>query len=185
AAQQIQQLCNLFEIAAERKLRSGRVLDEDAQIARRQVEAVHGLLDGQRDTLQAFFPAASAKRTRMQNEELGAKGKRPLHLAAKRRDGFGVELRIAAREIHQVVGVNDQRLQSVALAKAAHLVALRACQFIRSPLPRAGGKNLEGVAAQAISALRGILDSSGGRGMDADPPRSEPGWPLRRWQQLQ
>src|SRR5271166_2711970 len=117
AAQQIQQLCNLLEVATERKLRSGSILDQDAQIVRRQVEPVHCLLDGQGDTLQAFFPAASAKRARMQDQELGAKGKRPLHLAAKRRDGLGVELRIAAREIHQVVGVDDQGLQSIALAK--------------------------------------------------------------------
>src|SRR5437762_2955848 len=50
----------------------------------------------------------------------------------------------------------------------------------RSRPPRAGGENLEGAAAQAISALGGEFGPAGGRGVNADAARSAPGRRLRR-----
>src|SRR5271167_4980659 len=81
--------------------------------------------------------------------------------------------------------MNHQGRQSITRAQAGHLFALRTRQWIRLPLPGTGGEYLEGVAAQSIGALRGILHSTGCRDMDADPPRREHGRPLRRRQQLQ
>ena len=72
AFQQIKQLGHLLEVAAERELRTRRVFDQDAQVARLQVESIGGLLDCERRALQAFFPAAAAKRSRMQDQEIGA-----------------------------------------------------------------------------------------------------------------
>ena len=137
----------MFELTAEGELRSGSVFDEDAQIARRQVEPIYRLLDGQRDPLQPFFTTASTERAGMQHQELSTQCQCPFHLATKGGDGLGMKLRIAACKIDQVVGVDDQRLQCILLAQAIHRVALRTRQFIRLPLPRTGGENLERVAA--------------------------------------
>ncbi len=92
-AQQVQQLGNLFEVAAERELGARRVLDQDTQVARRQVQTLDRLLDRQRNPLQTFFAAASAKRAGMQHQELGAQSQRALHLAAKCHDRLGMKFR--------------------------------------------------------------------------------------------
>ena len=54
----------------------------------------------------------------MQHQKLRTQRQRPLYFAAKRSDRLGMKLRIAARQVHQIVGVDDQRLQIIALAKA-------------------------------------------------------------------
>ena len=142
--------------------------------------SVHRLLDGQGDSLQSFLAAASAERAWMQHQELRTESQRSLHLAAKCHDRLGMKVGVAARQIHQVVGMDDQRLQSVLLAQAIHLVALRTRQVIGLPLPRARGENLERVAAQPVGAFRRILHSTGRRGVDANPPRSQLRRLLRR-----
>ncbi len=98
----------------------------------------------------------------MQHEKIGAEGQCAFDLTAKGGDGLGMELKITARQIHQVVGMDDQRLQTVALAQSTHLVALRARQVIGLPLSRAGGKNLERIAAQPVGTLGCIFHSAGG-----------------------
>ena len=97
----------------------------------------------------------------MHDQELGAKCQRPLDLATKRGDRLGMELGVAPAQIDKIVRMDDERLQVVALAPFIHLVALRPPKFVRRPLPRAGGENLEGVAAEAVGAFGSILYSSG------------------------
>ena len=155
------------------------------RLAARQVQAVHALLDGQRGALQAVFPAAAAKRSGMQHQKFGAQRQCAFHLAAKCRNRFGMKFGIAAGDVDQIVGVNDQRLQIVLLTQTRHLFALRAGQLVRLPLARAGGKNLKRVAAQAIGAFGGVGRASCGRRVNADAPRSELGRPLGRGQQLE
>ena len=144
--QQIQQLGNLLEIAAEGKLRAGRVLDEHAQVAASQIQAFDRLLNRQRNPPQTFFAAAAAKRAGMQHQELRAQRQSALHFAAKGHDRLGMKFRISAREVDQVIGMNGQRLQVIALAQPAHLFALCAGQLVRLPLPRAGRENLKCIA---------------------------------------
>jgi hypothetical protein len=96
-----------------------------------------------------------------------------------------VKFGIAARQVHQIVGVNHQWMQVVFLAQAGHLLALRAGQLVRLPLSRAGRKNLERVATQAVRTFRRIGHASRGRGVNPDAPRGELGRPLGRGQQFE
>src|SRR5579859_1725701 len=70
-AQAVQELGDLFEAAAEGELGSGGVLDEDAEVAVVERNAVDGLGDavgGERETLVA---CESAPRAGMNDQELG------------------------------------------------------------------------------------------------------------------
>ena len=81
---------------------------------------------------------------------------------------------ISAGEIHQIIGVNHQRLQIVLRPQTAHLLAQwNRLKLIGSPLPRAGRENLKRIAAQAIGALGGIVHSSGGGRVNADAAGSQ------------
>jgi hypothetical protein len=183
--QQVQQLGDLLEVAAEGKLRASSVLDEHAQVARRQVQTFDRLLNRQRGPPQTFFAAASAKRAGMQHQELRSQSQRALHFAAKGHDRLRMKFRVSARQVDQVIGMNGERLQVVALAQPAHLFALRAGQLVRLPLPRAGRENLKRIAAQAIGALGGARHAARRRSVNADAPRGELRRPLRRRQKLQ
>lgn len=97
----------------------------------------------------------------MQDQKVGAQRQRAFDLAAKSGDGLGVEFRIAARHVDQVVGMNYQRAESVALAQACHLVALRASELVWLPLPRARRKYLKGIAAQPVGPFGSVLDAAG------------------------
>src|ERR1700691_2775706 len=48
-------------------------------------------------------------------------------------------------------------------------------EFVRRPLAWAGRKNLQRIAAQAIGALGGIVDSSGGGSVNSDAAGSKAG----------
>ena len=95
-----------------------------------------------------------------------------------------MKFRIASGKIHQVIGMNDQRLKVVAFAQAAHLFALRPPELVGRPLARARRENLKGIAAQTIGAFCGLLNSTGRGSMDADPARGQLGRHLRRRQQF-
>jgi hypothetical protein len=183
--QQVQQLGDLLEVAAEGKLRASSVLDQDTQVARRQIQTLDRLLNRQRGAPQSLFAAASPKRAGMQHQELRSQSQRALHFAAKGHDRLGMKFRISAREVDQVIGMNCERFQIIALAQPAHFLALRAGQLVRLPLPRARRENLKGVAAQAIGTLRRIRHAARRRSVNANAPRGELGRPLRRSQKLQ
>src|ERR1019366_1846396 len=184
-AQQVQQLCNLLEVTAQRELRSCGVLNQDAQVAGGQIESIRSLLDGQRHALQAFFTAAAAKRSGMQHQEFRLERKGAFHLSAKRGNRLGMKFRIASRQVHQVVGMDHQRMQVILGAQPDHLVTLLGRQVVGLPLPRARGKYLEGTASQTIGAFGCIRHSTCRRGVDADAPRRQLRRPRRRRQQLQ
>ncbi len=104
----------------------------------------------------------------MYHQEFGAERQRPLQFAAKSGNRLGVKLGITARKVDQVVSMDRQRLEVIALAQAAHFGTLRPCKPIGFPLSRAGRKNLEGIASESISALGAGLDTAGGGGVNAD-----------------
>ena len=85
SAQSLHEFGYLLELAAERELGSGRVLDKDGERRVFDASAFSGLGDGSRYTLESLFAAASAKRSRMQNDVLGAQGDGALDLEAKGR----------------------------------------------------------------------------------------------------
>ena len=87
-----------------------------------------------------------------------------------------MKLRIATCQVDEVIGVDDQGLDAVFLPQRIHLAALASRQFIWLPLPRAGRKNLKGIAAQPVGPLRGSLHSAGSGGVNANPPRRHLGW---------
>ena len=136
------------------------------------------------DALQALFATAAAKRSRMQDEKVRSQRQGAFHLSAKGGDGFAVEQGVAAGEIHQIIRMDRQQLQVVALAQAAHLLALRERKFVGLPLPRAGGENLKCIAAQPVGPFGRVLDPTCGRSMNADPARCQPWRSLGMRQQL-
>jgi hypothetical protein len=69
--------------------------------------------------------------------------------------------------------VDDERFEIVSGSQAQHFIAERVTEIVGSPLARAGGENLERVAAEAVGAFGGIVDASGSRSVDADAAGSE------------
>src|SRR5437868_8286755 len=116
----------------------------------------------------------------MQDQILGAEVQSALQFSAKSFYGFREELVCVAGQVHQVVGVNHQRLQIVLVAEAGHLVTLRATEIVGLPLARAGRKYLEGVAAEAVGSFGSILDSAGNRGVNAYAAGSQARRPFGR-----
>ncbi len=109
--QQIQQLGNLLEVAAERKLRASGILDQNSQIAARQIEAVRtacSMASAARCKPSSRLPPRNDPGCSTRNS--AHKRQRALDFAAKRRDRLGMKFGIAARQVDQVVGVNHQRL---------------------------------------------------------------------------
>jgi hypothetical protein len=111
----------------------------------------------------------------MEHKIVGANGESAFHFTAESFDGFFKEQFIGAGEIHQVVGVDDERLEIISGAQLEHLLAQRIAEFVRFPLPRTRRKNLERVASNAVSTLGGIVNTSGGRGVNANAPGTEAG----------
>ena len=157
------------------RIRSLRLRDRDRPLPARS----------RGDALQAFFTAGATKGAGMQHQVVRLQGQGALDFTAKGCDRLGVKFRIAAGKIHQVVGMDGQGLQVVLRAEATHLVNMAACQLIGLPLAWARGENLQRVAAKPVSALGSKVYSSGGRSMDADAARGQPGRLSRRRQQLQ
>ena len=110
----------------------------------------------------------------MQDEIVGANRQCAFHFSAECFDGFLEKQLIRAGQVHQIIGVDHERLKIILGPQTKHFLAHRMAQLIRRPLAWAGGKNLQRIAAQAVGALGGIVNSSGSGGMDADAPGSEP-----------
>ena len=115
----------------------------------------------------------------MENQIVGADGKGSFDFSAEGFDGFFQEYLVGAGKINQVVRVNNQRFQIVLRAQLKHLFAERLTEFVGRPLARTGGKNLQRVASNAVGAFGGIVDASGGRGVNADAPGCEAGRAFR------
>jgi len=76
--------------------------------------------------------------------------------------------------------VNDQRLEIVLGAKLEHLLAERIAEFVRSPLAWARREDLERIASETVGAFGGVVNASGGRGVNTDAAASEAGRPFGR-----
>ena len=126
-AQEVQQLGDLFEVGAERELRSGGVLDQNAQLSGFEVKALGPLLDGECDAPQAFFAAGAAELSRMKDEIVSPKCQGAFDLAAKARNGLRMEFGIASRQVHQIVRMDGQRLQAVPDAQPNHFRNVSSC----------------------------------------------------------
>src|SRR5215469_4562664 len=145
-----QDLSDLFEAAAQRKLRAGGVLDEDGETPLFEIQTAARYRDRGGGLEQAFLPLRSAKRTGMQDQILGAEHQGSLYFPAKGRDGVLQEAFRDAGEIDEVVGVDHQRLEIVFLAQPPHLVTLRTRQLVWLPLARTRREDLKRIAAQAV-----------------------------------
>src|SRR5580704_2575505 len=169
----VEHLGNLLEASAQRKFSSGGVFDEDGETTLGEVEARRSGVDRRRRSPQSLFAIGAAKRSRMQHQVIGAECERPVDLAAKSFNRFLEKQRSRAGEVHQVVGVDDQRLQIVFLTQAEHVIALRASEIIGSPLAGTRRENLQRVASQTPGPFSGVMHSSRTRSMDADAPGSK------------
>ncbi len=178
-AQMIEDFGDLFETRAQRILGSGSVFDEDGEPGLGEVQTLRRGCDSRCGLQESGFAVRAPERAGVKHEIIRTEGHGPFHFPAKSDNGFLKEKRIGAREVDQVIGMNSQRLEVVALAQTQHFVAQGMAKLVRSPLARAGRKYLEGVAAQAVGALCGILRASSRGGMDADAPGSEAGRALR------
>jgi len=77
--------------------------------------------------------------------------------------------------------VDDERLEIVAGAQSQHFLAEWTAEFAGRPLARAGRKNLQRVAAKAVGALGGVVDSSGRGSVNADAAGTEAGRAFGPW----
>lgn len=71
--------------------------------------------------------------------------------------------------------MDNERLEIVLRPQLEHLLAQRVAEFVGRPLARAGRENLQRVASDTVSTLGGVVDSSGGGGVNADAAGSEAG----------
>src|ERR1700752_1134021 len=115
----------------------------------------------------------------MQDQVIGTNGQGALEFAAKGFDGFLQKQFVGAGEVHEIVGVDDERLEIVLGAQLQHLFAQRLTEVIGRPLTRAGGENLGRVASDAVGALGGVVYASGSGGVDADAAGSQAGRAFR------
>src|SRR5262249_10782097 len=77
-----------------------------------------------------------------------------------------------ACQVHQVVGVDDQRSNSVLLTQEPHPAALCFGESVRPPLPGAGRKDLKRIRSQPVRPLGSQFHSTRGGGVYAYAPRS-------------
>ena len=180
AAQAIDDFGDLLEAASQGEFGASGIFDQDGESGFRQVKALGSSGDGGSGLQQSSFAIGAAERAGMEHEIVGADSQRTLDFSAKRLDGFLQELLVGAGQIHQIICMDDQRLEIVFCAESGHLLALQFAQFVGSPLARAGRENLKRVAAKAMGAFGRIVDASGGGGVDADAARSEAGRAFRR-----
>src|SRR5579862_6536475 len=104
----------------------------------------------------------------MEDEIFGAQREGALGFSTKRLNRLFEKYLVRRCEIDEVIGMNDQRLQIIAIAQPRHFIALRSTKLVGCPLPGTRGKDLERIAAQAIGALCCILHTAGGRSVNAD-----------------
>ena len=113
AAQSLDHFRDLLEAAAQRKFRSRGIFDEDGQPAFDEIKVLRGRRNGRGGLQQSSLAISAAKRAGMQHQIVGAHRERAFDFAAKRLDGFLQEQLIRAGQIHQIIGVDDQRLQII------------------------------------------------------------------------
>src|SRR3954463_9821051 len=113
AAKTVKQLGYLLERAAQRVLRAGGVLDRDLQPILRKIKTVSGATYGIRSRLPSDLARDITERPGMKHKVIGTERERPLQLAAKCLDGFLKKLRTCSCHVHQIAGVDHQRLQIV------------------------------------------------------------------------
>src|SRR5438309_422714 len=170
-AEAFDELGDLFEGGAEGKLGTGGVLDEDLEVAGGgEVDSVHGALDAFGSFGEAFVAGESAIAAGVQDEVFGAECETAFDFAAKGGDGFLPELVGLACEVDEVADVDNGGLDAVFAAERAHLVTLLGGEVEGLPHARTRAEDLEGVAAEAIGALRGGLDAASGGGVHTDLP---------------
>jgi hypothetical protein len=174
-AEAVDDFGDLLEAASERKLGACGVLDQNGKAGLGEVKALRGGSDGGGRLQETGFAIRSAKGAGVEDEIIGADGEGALDFAAESFDGFSQEQFVGAGEIHQVIGVDDERLEIVLRPQLEHLLAQRVAEFVGCPLTRAGRENLQRVASDTVSALGGVVDSSGGGGVNADAAGSEAG----------
>ena len=152
--QTLDKLGDLFELRAKRKLRSCRVLHQDAK--RRSASEVDALgrlddrLSGQPET---FFTRQAFPASGMQHQVFRSQRKRPLHLAAKALDGHRPHSLSLRAQIDQVTCVDRNGTHVMLRAHLAHLRSVRRLDRVHAPHPRARGEELEGVGAGLHRAL--------------------------------
>ena len=172
AVEPIQNLRNLLEASAKRELRPGGVLDQDRQAPPPDralawtprspprsgaVPAPDRLRETNRDAApDSPRTSASARSTSPRNASSTSSG----------------TVRFVARQIHEIVRMNHQRLQVVSRAQPVHLGALRS--------PSSFGAHCRGLEEKICNVLQPsrrplsrILERRRRRCMNADPTRSQ------------
>src|SRR5437879_3234441 len=66
-----------------------------------------------------------------------------------------------AGQVHQIVGVDHERLQIVLISQTLHLFALRTPKLVWRPPSRTGRENLKSITAEPVSAFGSVLHASG------------------------
>jgi hypothetical protein len=175
ATEAVDDFGNLLEAASKGEFGAGSVLDQDREPGLREVEIFGGGSDGGGGLQQAGFAIASTKGTGVEDKIIGADGEGTLDFTAESFDGFSEEQFIGTGKIHQVVGVDDEGFQIVLRAQLHHLLAEGVAEFVGRPLAWAGREYLKRVASDAIGALGGVVNASGGGSVNANATGSQAG----------
>src|SRR6266849_5709647 len=168
ALHRVQHFAEFFQARAERGAHAGGIFEQNAQRSCRQI--FRRLLDRFYGEAQGLIRFALAADAWMRDDEFSAERDAANELVVKRLDGAGAQHGLLRGEIDQIVGVDDQRAEAELLAASAESrgVDLRNARRTAGPHARAGGKNLQGVAAELVRGVERVAISAGDGGADAN-----------------
>ena len=134
-------------------------------------ESLRGVAQAENEGGNSFLGGVAAVASGMQHEVLGADVDRAFQLAAEALDRLGADHRIEGRQIHQIVDVDDQRVEVVLLAGGAQSPDLLRVDAAGAPHAGAGGEDLEGVRAELRRGEGRGLERPARKGVNAESQR--------------
>ena len=156
----------LFKAAAELTAGAGGVFEEDGETG--GGEAAGGVAEAEGKGGDALLDGLAAVAAGVDNQVLGADGGGALDLGAEAGDGAGADEGIEGGEVDEIVDVDGERAEVVALADFLQQADLAGVGRACAPHARAGGEDLEGVGAE-LDGLEGrLFEGTGGEGVDAE-----------------
>ncbi len=160
---------HLFELPAERRSLPRGIFEQNFQIA--ELQAAQRLPQTLDDCAHGRVAVAFAAASRMDHEIVRAESERSHNFLVKCLHGARPQNGIGRGQIDQVVSVDDERperqfLAAIAESRRVRFGDSRCVAF--APHARAGGKNLQGVCAEAVRNFERAGDVARDGGVDAD-----------------
>src|SRR5256886_4064012 len=155
----------LFDRAADRVSRAGRVLDQQPGDVRAALER---LVERRHHSLERYLETGALVGPHVEDHAVGLDRDGYVHRVLERGDGFLIDLVLRAGEVDQVEGVADDAPDSG--FGAAFLEALEVGRVVvrRSPGARALREDLDAVAAHLLDPVDRRVDAAGGRNVGAE-----------------